>query len=629
MPLITLLTILLFIAISKIMKRSFNCVFFGFLFLIIAILNIHHITIIHDSVGKSKSLYLTIAILQTTLMFLVIGGISYYLKPRVQKHLYFAYIGLVFVFLVLNVIDFVLIRFMDLSIWNALDFIFEETWENFIEMLRMSGIPLGLWIVFAPFALLLPVIGVMLYRLGERYNRLHFSSKRLFQGLCIVPVGLFTLGAVCVSDVDPKRHQAYARALPFKRTFIEPMLQSISLNKPVLQPLQEPALIPRLDAAHKPNIYLFVVESLRVDDVNFETAPNLTPMSQRAIAGGNGTQISWYSIFHANNPLTWSSYARQNPTKGALPLRLFKEMGYKIHCHTAANLRYYKMDELIFGENAGLIDHLHNFPHKVEKPAWISDHLAMKSLEDNVALEGNVHIIFLDSTHFYYSWDPAFEVPFKSYAAEKDLSALPLLRNRYRNSVAYVDHLIGNFFEVLKTKGLYDDAIIAVTGDHGEEFYEEGNLFHASNLSAMQCEVPLFFKLGKQHLPKQDLISHLDIMPTMIEYITGERHKFWDGHSLFNAERPKMAITARYNAGRNPAEFVFYTPDTRVVMRLDNHRNIFKASKLEFLTETTDLLVDGLLEQVQPWLCKRARRVAQRMGHVDAQVANQKLQDRQ
>ena len=609
------------------MNKSFNCMFFGVFFLVLALMNVHHVTLIHDPLGSSKALYMAIAILQTILMFLVLGGLAYYFKPRLNKLLYFSYIGLVFVFLVMHIIDFVLIRFMDLSIWNALDFIVEETWENFIEMLRMSGIPLGLWIVLAPLGLLLPVIGAMLYHFGERYNRLQLSSKRLLQGLCVVPLSLFTLGAVCVSDVDPKRHQAYTRALPFKRTFIQPVLQSIALNEPVLQPLHEPTVIPKLEAAFKPNIYFFVVESLRVDDVNLKTAPNLAPMCQKVIAGGNGTQISWYSIFHANSPLTWSSYAKQSPTKGSLPLRLLKEMGYEIHCHTAANLRYYKMDELIFGKEANLIDELHSFPHKVENPAWMSDHLAMQSLDHHLTHEGRVHIIFLDSTHFYYSWDPDFEVPYKSYAAEKDLSALPLLRNRYRNSVAYVDHLIGNFFETLKARGLYDDAVIAVTGDHGEEFYEEGNLFHASNLSPMQCEVPLFFKLGKQHLPEQEIISHLDIMPTLIDYVTGEKHKFWDGYSLFDLSRPKRAVTARYNAGRNPAEFAFYTPEGRVVMRLDNHRNIFKASKLHFLTEMTDLPADDLLERVQPWLCKREMHEAQRMGHVGAQAASQMMQD--
>ena len=610
------------------MKRSFNCIFFGAFFVILAFLNMRHVTLIHDPDGTSKALYMTIAVLQTILMFLILGGLSYYFKPRIKKSFYFSYIGLVFVFLVLHIIDFVLIRFMDLSVWNALDFILEETWENFIEMLRMSGIPLGLWLVLAPLALMLPLIGVALYHFGERFNRLHFAPKRLLQGLCIVPIGLFTLGAVCVTDVDPKRHQAYSRALPFKRTFFEPMLQSLSLNEPVLEPMREPSVIPKFEAAHKPNIYLFVIESLRVDDVNPQTAPHLAPMCQKAIAGGNGTQISWYSIFHANNPLTWSSYAKQKPTQGALPLRLLKEMGYEIHCHTAANLRYYKMDELIFGKNAHLIDHLHSFPHKVEKPAWISDHLAMKSLEEHLAQNGNVHIIFLDSTHFYYSWDPAFDPPFKSYAAEKDLSALPLVRNRYRNSVAYVDHLIGDFFKTLKARDLYEDAVIAVTGDHGEEFYEEGNLFHASNLSPMQCEVPLFFKLGKEHLPKKDLISHLDIMPTLIDYVSGERHKFWDGYSLFDTHRPKRAVTARYNAGRNPAEFAFYTPNGRVVMRLNNHRNIFKASKLHFLTEMIGLQADDLLGQVQPWLCKREMHEAQHKGHAGAQAAGQILHDR-
>ena len=74
---------------------------------------------------------------------------------------------MVFVFFALHVVDFILMRIMNLSFLAALDMMLGETWENFIEMLKLTGIPLGVWLILAPLALTLPAIGIYLYHLGN------------------------------------------------------------------------------------------------------------------------------------------------------------------------------------------------------------------------------------------------------------------------------------------------------------------------------------------------------------------------------------------------------------------------------------------------------------------------------
>ena len=68
----------------------------------------------------------------------------------------------------------------------------------------------------------------------------------------------------------------------------------------------------------------------------------------------------------------------------------------------------------------------------------------------------------------------------------------------------------------LKKQGRYDDSVIIVTGDHGEEFYENGSWFHSSSLLPAQTQVPMLIKWPKGvEAPAQASASHLDLLPSL------------------------------------------------------------------------------------------------------------------
>ena len=46
------------------------------------------------------------------------------------------------------------------------------------------------------------------------------------------------------------------------------------------------------------------------------------------------------------------------------------------------------------------------------------------------------------------------------------------LRAKYDAGVARIDNALGRLFRELERRGLYDDALIVVTSDHGESFFE-------------------------------------------------------------------------------------------------------------------------------------------------------------
>lgn len=68
----------------------------------------------------------------------------------------------------------------------------------------------------------------------------------------------------------------------------------------------------------------------------------------------------------------------------------------------------------------------------------------------------------------------------------------------YRDMIAYNDAQFGALREQLEAKSLWDEALVIVTGDHGEGFGEHGMMGHTNGLWEEQIAVPLLVKLPHQ-----------------------------------------------------------------------------------------------------------------------------------
>jgi hypothetical protein len=67
----------------------------------------------------------------------------------------------------------------------------------------------------------------------------------------------------------------------------------------------------------------------------------------------------------------------------------------------------------------------------------------------------------------------------------------------YSLNTAWADELLGRMLRALKKSGRWDETLLIVTADHGEEFKEHGQITHGGNLGRVLVEVPLAVKLPK------------------------------------------------------------------------------------------------------------------------------------
>jgi arylsulfatase A-like enzyme len=111
---------------------------------------------------------------------------------------------------------------------------------------------------------------------------------------------------------------------------------------------------------------------------------------------------------------------------------------------------------------------------------------------------------------------------------------LQSLVDKYDTAVRYSTDQLAELFSLLAAKSLYDDALIIVTADHGEELFDHGGFSHGFSLHRELVHVPLFVKLPGQTdgVVVERRVGLEDVMPTVLEVAGIDADLDLDGRSL-------------------------------------------------------------------------------------------------
>jgi arylsulfatase A-like enzyme len=99
--------------------------------------------------------------------------------------------------------------------------------------------------------------------------------------------------------------------------------------------------------------------------------------------------------------------------------------------------------------------------------------------------------------------DPYFEHPYNGVGIDRATNQNPpaseaeRMRELYAGEIAYLDGNFGRFLAQLESLGVYDNTVIALVADHGEEFQDHGGFWHGLTLYDEQIHVPLLVKWPK------------------------------------------------------------------------------------------------------------------------------------
>ncbi|MFO8009070.1 MAG: sulfatase [Candidatus Brocadiia bacterium] len=147
---------------------------------------------------------------------------------------------------------------------------------------------------------------------------------------------------------------------------------------------------------------------------------------------------------------------------------------------------------------------------------------------------------------------------------------------RYDSGLRYADSCLRRFVQGLKRRDLWQDTLLIITADHGEEFLEHGSWDHSKNLFVEKLMIPLIVKLPGGRLGGRrvgGLVSHVDLAPTILGAVDVDAPSDWPGIDFLSGvyaqgRSPRRRHYAEYLPGRG------VVPERHYSLITDRHQYI-------------------------------------------------------
>lgn len=182
--------------------------------------------------------------------------------------------------------------------------------------------------------------------------------------------------------------------------------------------------------------------------------------------------------------------------------------------------------------------------------------------------------------------------------------------NRYDNAIRHVDDQIARIHDKLEALGQLDNTLWILTSDHGEMFFERGLVTHGKTLNEVEARVPIILSWPGHIQPAQrdEPVSHLDIMPTVLDVLGLPPHPSWQGRSFLEPDPASVGERAIFLniQGLRFADAVICWPYKLIIERTGKTAYLYELAKdpdeqqnlYEVETEIAARLSDTLNQQL-------------------------------
>ena len=332
------------------------------------------------------------------------------------------------------------------------------------------------------------------------------------------------------------------------------------LRKPVIvssTPAAAPASAPR---KRRPNVIVYLIDTLRADHLGcYGARPSVTPridafagestLYEHAYAQSSWTKPSTASILTGRRPRAHTANHREDALPKEVPTlaEVLRDLGYE----TAGRVVNANVSAP-FGFDRGF-DTYELLLHEDGILGARADRLVDETIRWLGARNSNEpFFLYMHTTdpHDPYATTGFHGEGFGTVAFMESLEdgrrklnteELERLIAAYDEDVAFADAQFGRFIDWLKDERLYDESLIVLISDHGEEFADHGRWRHGKTLYREQLDVPLIIKWPGRAGAGERLgepVQHIDLFPTIVDYLGGVPAVDLEGRSLWRlAER--------------------------------------------------------------------------------------------
>ena len=176
-------------------------------------------------------------------------------------------------------------------------------------------------------------------------------------------------------------------------------------------------------------------------------------------------------------------------------------------------------------------------PRLFERPQKIPSLVSNLKSQERSEIEGGVYYVHSPLPHPPYVYDASGQlVNHKNHKWGEGGDFLAIYEN-YRAQAAFADKRVGELITTLKEKGVYDDAVIVITSDHGIRPFSDG-------MDDLKAQIPLIIKVpdvGPGVVESE--YQHIDFLPTILDLLGMEAPAGIEGRSAVTPEAAKNPRT--------------------------------------------------------------------------------------
>lgn len=187
---------------------------------------------------------------------------------------------------------------------------------------------------------------------------------------------------------------------------------------------------------------------------------------------------------------------------------------------------------LYVNDDTAVLHHIQSLPQSTDQPEFIQLHL-MSTHGLGAKLDA---LAFFKPATNYYRW------PSKGGRVAAGSEDARRAVNHYDNGVRQFDMFVSQILDELQVKGYLKDALVVITGDHGEMLGETGVFGHQHSVDESVLTVPLVVQRRGYSGPEfgsWGLVSQIDIAPTILSELGIEPPSTWRGVALQNRPSPR------------------------------------------------------------------------------------------
>ena len=301
------------------------------------------------------------------------------------------------------------------------------------------------------------------------------------------------------------------------------------------------------------------IEGARFDMLTPDVMPFLSRWSTNNIvcdenySGGNTTRYGIFGLIYGIYGSYWQRALGER--EGSVLIRGLKQLGYNFRILSCTDLNYPEFRSTCFIDVPEAVTDKWNGDHVVRDRLMTEEFLRFLDQKKSPFFA----FMFYDASHQPY-WYPPEHAVFDVGGVTEDINYLKLphdaagmalIKNRYKNSLHYVDSQLQRTLQGLQEHGLLENTLVFIMGDHGEEFRECGLFGHDSSFSRYQTKTMMVAHLPHE-TPKhiQRLTSHLDVPATILNYVGVENPPadYTQGIPLLASQEPHYVFVATWEA---------------------------------------------------------------------------------